>query len=103
MALVMMTPAQNFAACSPEELRRMRTQARTLLGDLLLTRADCEERLDEAGTRDPLKSMTGSSALDTAVLATRQIIRRLEELDRPVNGAVVVEPKCMPAGVQLTR
>jgi hypothetical protein len=59
---------------------RARDDARHLLRFLMLDRAELEQRLAAAGKRDPLKWVTGRSALDNAIEETRRIIDALDEL-----------------------
>ena len=68
------------------ETADMRQQAAALLSRLIADRDQSEQRHAEQGKRDPLKSITGRSALDNAILATRELIVRLDELLAQVNG-----------------
>ena len=73
------------------ETLSMRQQANELLKRLLADRDQSEQRHAETGKRDPMKSVTGRSALDNAILATRDLILRLDELVAQSNGAPKVE------------
>ena len=71
---------------TPNNLQRgtepigVRNQADALLDRLLAERARTERRLAEAGRTDPLKLVTGRSAIDNAIAATREMIRDVDEL-----------------------
>ncbi len=71
---------------SDPEIRRfaeaalMRDEACRLLGRLTLERDRCEQRFAEAGRSDPLKVVTGRSAMDNAVDDTRDMIKHMDEL-----------------------
>ena len=58
----------------------VRDQADALLDKLIAERTRSERRLVEAGRRDPFKMITGRSAIDNAIAATREMIRDAEEL-----------------------
>jgi hypothetical protein len=62
------------------ETKRMRELASAVLDRLLVERVECEMRLAETGRRDPLKTVTGSSAMDNAVVTTRDIIKRMDAM-----------------------
>jgi hypothetical protein len=68
------------------ETADMRQQAAALLKRLIADRDQSEQRHAELGKRDPLKSITGRSALDNAIVATRELIVRLDELLTQLNG-----------------
>jgi hypothetical protein len=57
-----------------------RRQADELLRALVRERAVSEERFRESGQSDPVKDITGTSALDRAVDRTRQMIREMDGL-----------------------
>ncbi|UCD74525.1 MAG: hypothetical protein JSV91_12145 [Phycisphaerales bacterium] len=59
---------------------QMRSDADKLLKRLLAEREVSEERCNENGMRDPIKQVTGASAMDVAVEETRQMIERLDAL-----------------------
>jgi hypothetical protein len=59
---------------------QMRRQAGNLLDRLIVDRDLSEQRHAESGKRDPLKSVTGRSAMDNAITATRDLVGRLDEL-----------------------
>ncbi len=71
---------------TPNNLQRrtepigVRDQADALLDRLLAERTRTERRLAEAGRTDPLKLVTGRSAIDNAIAATREMIRDVDEL-----------------------
>ncbi len=58
----------------------VRDQADALLDKLIAERTRSEHRLAEAGRTDPLKLVTGRSAIDNAIAATREMIRDVDEL-----------------------
>ena len=62
------------------ETKRMRELASAVLDRLLVERVECEMRLAESGRRDPLKTVTGASAMDNAVVTTRDIIKRMDAM-----------------------
>jgi len=58
---------------------RARQEADLLLLRLLSDREGSEQRFAEAGKNDPVKNVTGVSALDRAIARTRDMIRRLNQ------------------------
>ena len=62
------------------ETVRIREQASELLSELLAQRDMLEVSLEEGGRRDQMKSITGRSALDNAILSTRRIIQSIDRL-----------------------
>ena len=58
----------------------VRDQADALLDRLIAERTRSERRLVEAGRSDPFKMITGRSAIDNAIAATREMIRDADEL-----------------------
>ena len=60
-------------------LLETRDQAGRLLCRLLADRERSEERFAEAGKRDPVTYVTGTSALERAIASTRAMIRDLDE------------------------
>jgi hypothetical protein len=69
-----------------QERRRVaaaaRDQADALLRRLLQDRRQSEARFADAGKSDPLKELTGESAMDRAIASMREMIRRMDELLR---------------------
>ena len=71
---------------SDPEIRRfaeaalMRDEACRLLGRLMVERERSERRFAEAGRSDPLKVVTGRTAMDNAVDDTRDMIGHMDEL-----------------------
>ena len=69
----------------------LRTQADALLQRLLADRESSEQRLALSGQRDPLKIVTGATALERAILSTRDMIAEmyliLAELDNGIKHA----------------
>jgi hypothetical protein len=93
------------------ETLALREQAAGLLRRLLESREQSERRMAELGRRDPLKSLTGRSALDEAVANTRAMLASMdellhemeEELERegaphPDGGLSMTEQLCVGAG-----
>ncbi len=86
------------------KVRRVRRAADRVLRQLLIDRAMSERRQAELGKSDPLKSVTGHSALDEAIHTTEGIIRHIDdELDRRSSPAANVEdrtttPEPLPVG-----
>lgn len=67
----------------PEALREAQAahaDAGRVLARLIRDRLLAEARMNETGRRDPLRQVTGASALDRAVVATQSIVDRLELL-----------------------
>ncbi len=62
------------------ETARVRDEAHGLLNQLVLERNRSERLLAGAGRPDPIKSVTGRSAMDHAVDETREVIRRVDGL-----------------------
>ena len=58
----------------------VRDQADALLAKLIKDRAMCEQRLAEKGQADPIKVVTGQSAIDKAIAETRAVIRNVDKL-----------------------
>lgn len=58
----------------------VRDQADALLAKLIKDRAMCEQRLAERGQNDPIKVVTGRSAIDKAIAETRAVIRNVDKL-----------------------
>jgi hypothetical protein len=77
-------------------IRRERERAEGLLRHLLEAKAESERNLAAANERDPMKTATGRSAFDNAILATRKMIDTLDrtcaEAQRPAQ-APTREPR----------
>ncbi len=58
----------------------VRDQADALLAKLIKDKAMCEQRLAEKGQADPIKVVTGRSAIDKAIAETRAVIRNVDKL-----------------------
>jgi hypothetical protein len=80
-----------------DQTRSMRRQVGDLLQRLLADREVLEQKIAETGRRDPMKSITGRTALDTAIQATREMLNRmdalLEEMDQHIE---LLEPGHVP-------
>lgn len=74
-----------------------RDEADVLLHHLLHDRCRTEQRLSATGKIDPLRSLTGKSALDRAITSARALIRDMDGLieelrgEATTNGAPMVE------------
>ena len=63
-----------------DESNGVREQADALLRRLIAERTRSERRMAEAGRNDPMKVVTGRSAIENAITATREVIRDVDEL-----------------------
>ncbi len=71
--------SNTFTRSLPDTVR-VHAEARALLSRLVLERDRSQRRQVETGRPDPMKFITGRSALDNAVERTREMVRRAEEL-----------------------
>lgn len=69
------------------EAKLLRRQADGLLLRLLENRESIEQRIHEAGRCDPLKSITGRSAMDNVIDDMREMISHADRLMGDANGA----------------
>lgn len=83
----------------------LRQQAGDLLNRLMVDREAAERRQAETGRRDPLKAVTGTTALERAIASTREMISQMDvmfrELDeglRSEDGAVEETPALQHTG-----
>ena len=84
------THARKLSAA--QQMCDLRNQASDLLNQLLDHREQSEARFAEVGQTDPIKSITGRSAIDNAIETTRHLIRELEtHLQDAPQPATVVE------------
>jgi len=81
----MVKPAKLSPATLPDAAQ-LRQQASNLLNRLVADRDACEQRAAEAGRRDPIKSITGRTALDGAIASTRAMIEQMDMLLVEMNG-----------------
>ena len=81
------------------DLLAMRQNAERILESLLRARAECDQCLQKEQRADPMRSVTGASALDKAGANTR---RMSETLNRAVEGAAKVTGGRAPAAVEVT-
>lgn len=65
---------------SKAEAAKLRIQAGELLQRLIDGREMSERRAAETGKRDPMKFITGHTALENAIASTRQMIDELDAL-----------------------
>lgn len=66
-----------------------RTRADSLLRQLIAASAECDSQLEQQNRQDPIRLVTGRSALDRAIHETRRMI---DTLDRAINDADRAEP-----------
>ena len=94
--------SKTFTRSLPEMVR-VHAEARALLSRLVLERDRSERRRAEAGQPDPMKFITGRSALDNAVERTCEMVRRVEGLlaqRRWGRGSSVAPARAVPAEVR---
>lgn len=65
---------------------QLRTQTIDLLNRLMADREQSERRIAEMGKRDPIKAVTGRTALDAAIASTREMIAAMDRLLIEANG-----------------
>ena len=65
---------------SVADAMKMRCDAERLLNRLLAEREVSEERCIENGKRDPIKQVTGASAMDVAIREARKMIEQLDAI-----------------------
>lgn len=65
---------------SLNEATQLRKQAGALLDRLIADRELSERRSAETGKRDPMKFITGRTALDGAIASTREMIGQVDSL-----------------------
>ena len=58
----------------------MRRMARDLLDRLLADRDASEQRLAETGKRDPIRTVTGRTALEGAIISARNMIDHIDDV-----------------------
>lgn len=63
---------------SLNETLQMRRQAHDLLDRLQADRAFTEHRLAETGKRDPMRAVTGQTALDRAIASAKDMITHID-------------------------
>ncbi len=83
----------------------LRQQADDLLHRLIVDRQSSEQRFAAAGRRDPLKAVTGSTALERAIASAREMIAEMDlllvELDSGIQA--VQSPQAEPKPTSLLR
>ncbi len=89
------------------ESNGVRDQAAALLRRLIAERTRSERRMAEAGRNDPMKVVTGRSAIENAITATRDVIRDVDDLlihdVVPHNGTSTQPTEPVHAGAQSLR
>ncbi len=63
-------------------IEEIRTNARQLLSRMLADRAEIEQRLTESGRIDPVRVVTGRSALDATIHATQRMLAMLDRIEQ---------------------
>ena len=79
------TPAQSQSPV--QATSDLKNQASDLLNQLLDHREQSEARYAEVGGIDPMKSVTGRSAIDRAIETTRNVIHELDNMLGHSSGA----------------
>lgn len=80
------------------EAQRLRQQAVELLDRLTADREQSERRHAETGKRDPMKFITGRTALDNAIASVREMIANMDAL----HGVLECDPPQPDLMVQTT-
>ena len=73
---------------------KMREQAEALLDRLMTNRNRTEQYHIEHGTEDPMRTVTGRTALDNAIDHTREILRNLDRVIQTDAKQDAFETKC---------
>jgi hypothetical protein len=68
------------------ETLAIRRQARALLDRLQTERESSERRLAETGKRDPMKFITGRTAMESAIAAAREMVQKMDQLLADMTG-----------------
>lgn len=95
-------PIQPTLPCgSLSEAAVLRRQADQLLQRLQADRESSEQRLAASGKRDPLKTVTGATALERAIVSTRSMIAEMDlllaDLDSGITSAEPARHDLAPA------
>ena len=77
------------------EAKKLRDQAGELLNRLIADRDACERRAADTGKRDPMKFITGRTALESAITTARDMIVQMDSLLSNLQGEVekIATPK----------
>lgn len=62
------------------ETKLIRRRADELLQRLEINRSTIEQRIDNSGRHDPMKFITGKSAMDNAISTTHMLITHMDKL-----------------------
>ncbi|MFO0872826.1 MAG: hypothetical protein U0575_02490 [Phycisphaerales bacterium] len=99
-----MAPAPKAPSIGPvppalQETLQARDRASTLLRSLVAERTKLEARLAEFGRRDPIKAVTGRSAIENAIASTRAMVCAMDRLVR----AQMLQRSARPVSAGLDR
>ena len=73
---------------------RMRRQAEALLDRLMKNRTRTEQYHLDQGTMDPMRTVTGRSAIDNAIDHTKEILRNLDRVIQAEQKSDAFETDC---------
>jgi len=74
------------------EAQKLRQQAGELLNRLIADRDACERRAADTGKRDPMKFITGRTALESAITTARDMILQMDSLLSNLGKSDVAQP-----------
>lgn len=77
------TPGENGVR---DDVRDRLARAEAVLASLLEARGECERQLAAMRRADPIKAITGQSAIERAIDSTRSMIESLERVAVEVEG-----------------
>jgi hypothetical protein len=73
------------AGLTVEEATALRQQATELLNRLMVDCEQSKKRIAESGKRDPMKFITGRTALENAIASTREMIDNMDRMLADMN------------------